>query len=53
MTGKYTIMENQQPVSSPSDQPEKRPNDNGQILVEAFVRIRDPNTQEVLVETRA
>ena len=46
-------MENQQPISSKADQTEKRPNDSGQILVEAFVRIRDPNTQEVLVETRA
>lgn len=46
-------MENQQPDNSIPDQAEKRPNDSGQILVEAFVRIKDPNTQEVLVETRA
>ena len=46
-------MENQQPDSAPVVQQEKRPNDSGQILVEAFVRIRDPNTQEILVETRA
>jgi hypothetical protein len=46
-------MENQKPINTADDQREKRPNDSGQILVEAFVRITDPNTKQVLVETRA
>jgi hypothetical protein len=46
-------MDNQQPDRAPIDVQEKRPDDSGQILVEAFVRIKDPNTQEILVETRA
>ena len=46
-------MENQPPSDQKTNTEDKRPNDSGQILVEAFVRITDPNTQEVLVETRA
>jgi hypothetical protein len=46
-------MDNQQLDKVPTDVQEKRPDDSGRILVEAFVRIKDPNTQEVLVETRA
>ena len=30
-----------------------RPNENGALHVEGFVKIFDPNTQEVLVEKRA
>jgi hypothetical protein len=30
-----------------------RPNENGAIHVEGFVKIFDPNTQEVIVEKRA
>jgi len=46
-------MENQQDTSVDESKFETTPNDKGQILVEAFVRITDPATQEVLVETRA
>lgn len=53
MTGKYTIMENQQIPANDTVETEKKPNDSGQILVEGFVRITDPDTKEVLVETRA
>jgi len=30
-----------------------RPNENGALHVEGFVKIFDPNTQEVIVEKRA
>lgn len=32
---------------------EKKPNDIGTIVVDAFVKIYDPNTKEVFVERRA
>jgi hypothetical protein len=53
MTGKYMTMDNQLNDNPPADKKDQRPNDSGQILVEAFVRIKDPNTEEILVETRA
>lgn len=54
MTGKYMIMENQQENTQQTTEPANtRPNENGSILVEGFIRITDPNTKEVLVETRA
>lgn len=54
MTGKYMIMENQQENKQPTNEPaQARPNEYGSILVEGFIRITDPNTKEVLVETRA
>ena len=30
-----------------------RPNENGALHIEGFVKIFDPNTQEVIVEKRA
>jgi hypothetical protein len=30
----------------------KRPNENGQILVDGVIKIFDPDTQEVFVEVR-
>jgi hypothetical protein len=34
-------------------QPERRPNENGNVHVEAFMRIFDPKNKEVFVEGRA
>lgn len=54
MTAKYKIMEDTQ--SQPPNKTEtgdRTPDDKGSILVEAFLRIKDPNSQEILVETRA
>lgn len=39
----------QQPQQLPAD----RPNDSGAFVIEGFLRITDPNTQEVMVEKRA
>jgi len=41
------------PPSPPSPQPTRSPNDAGSLRVEGFVRITDPNTKRVYVETRA
>lgn len=50
-------MKNQQQqhgkTSQPSQQPTRLPNDAGSLRVEGFVRIADPNTKRVYVETRA
>jgi hypothetical protein len=34
-------------------QPQKKPNENGTISVEGFIKIFDPKTQEKFVEKRA
>lgn len=34
-------------------QPQSRPTDQGSVAVEGFVRIYDPNSQRVYLETRA
>lgn len=43
------------PITSPQDQPRatSHPDDNGAFVIEGFLKISDPNTQEVLVEKRA
>lgn len=49
-------MENLQPKPSSNikDQPEpaKKPNENGYVHVDGFVRISDPETQKIFVEIR-
>lgn len=43
-----------QPVQKPANPaPTKRPNECGSIVVSGHVKIFDPNTKEVMVETRA
>jgi hypothetical protein len=37
----------------PADKPATRPNEQGSFAVMGHVKIYDPNSQEVLVETRA
>lgn len=32
--------------------PPKRPNESGSLRIDSFVKIHDPNTKEVIVETR-
>jgi hypothetical protein len=43
---------NQQPVTPPKPA-DKKPNENGVISVEGFVKIFDPETKEIFVEKRA
>ena len=50
-------MENKENVtdlekSNKDIQESKRPNENGQILVDGAVRIFDPSTKEIFVEVR-
>jgi len=33
--------------------PTARPNEQGTVTVQAFLRIRDPNTDRIILETRA
>lgn len=41
-------------VQAPKPAPEpRRPDDRGSIQVDGFVKIFDPNTQQVFLETRA
>lgn len=52
-TGKYDMTENLQPTSENKEQPvPARPNEQGRLNIDDFLRIYDPNTQQVLVEKR-
>lgn len=42
----------EKPTIESSDQPAKRPNENGSFAVMGHIKIFDPNTKEVLVESR-
>lgn len=48
------MQENQsdQPVSPTENKISRIPDDKGNIQIDSFVKIFDPNTQEVLVEVR-
>jgi hypothetical protein len=50
-----TIDQSNNPLDKPSEQPVevKTPNETGGISVTGFVKIFDPNTKEIIVETRA
>ena len=54
-TGKYVMTENTQSMSANVAQPAApaRPNEQGQLNIDDFLRIYDPNTQNVLVEKRS
>jgi hypothetical protein len=41
------------PSSAPANLAPKRPNENGTINVEGFIKIFDPTTKETFVEKRA
>lgn len=41
----------EQTVKQPA--PTSRPNEHGQLNIDEFLRITDPNTQQVFVEQRA
>jgi len=44
----------QQTTTEPGNTPKNdKPDDLGSLFLEAFVKITDPETQEVLLETRA
>jgi len=45
------MQQNQQTPSQP--QPVAHPDEKGSIAVSGFVKISDPNTKQVFVETRA
>lgn len=54
-TGKYVMIENLQPKTENKDpQPAPaRPNEQGQLNIDDFLRIYDPNSKKVLVEKRS
>ncbi len=54
MTKLNTKMENnsQKSVKPPVAAPQRRPNEQGTINVSGFVKIYDPKTKQVFVETR-
>ena len=41
-----------QPTTEPQPAA-KRPNESGQLYIDDFLRIRDPNTEEVILEKRS
>jgi hypothetical protein len=43
---------NSQPAK-PQNSVATKPNETGSVYIESFIKIHDPNTQEVLVEKRA
>ena len=47
------IQTTQQPVANVAKTPQKRPDETGTIVVQGFIKIFDPNTQEKFVEKRA
>lgn len=50
------MIQNQDPVhptAQPAVLPQPRPNEQGSFAVIGHVKIYDPNTQQVIVETRA
>lgn len=42
-----------QPVSAQQNEKPRRPNDKGNVNVQAFIRIFDPTTKKTYVEGRA
>ena len=55
MTAKVNTAMNQETENKPIEsveQPSRRPNENGSFAVMGHIRIFDPNTNEVLVESR-
>jgi hypothetical protein len=48
------MQENQsnQPITPTENRIVRKPDDKGNIQIDSFVKIFDPNTQEVLVEVR-
>jgi hypothetical protein len=48
-----TNLEQQSPIPEPIGINNDRPNEDGNFNIEGFVKIFDPETQEVLVEMRA
>ena len=51
--GKYSMIENKMPIQPTPQATAKKPNENGTISVQGFVKIFDPNTKEKFVEKRA
>jgi len=51
--GKYSMIENKTPIQPTPQATAKKPNENGTISVQGFVKIFDPNTKEKFVEKRA
>lgn len=47
------MQNNQQPVKQKTDSQPKRPNEQGSVSVTGFVKIFDPKTKQIFVETRA
>ena len=48
------MQQNQKPQSQqPPPKPAARPNERGTIAVSGFLKISDPETKQVFVETRA
>ena len=41
-----------QPCQEASDRSSKSPDEGGNIQIDGFVRISDPNTKEIIVEVR-
>jgi hypothetical protein len=47
------MIENKASTDSVKDNnPSKKPDDTGIIMVDGFIRVYDPNTQQVFVEVR-
>jgi len=47
------MQNNQQSVKQKTDSQPKRPNEQGSVSVTGFVKIFDPKTKQIFVETRA
>jgi hypothetical protein len=47
------MTETNQEQPKPEQTPATRPNDQGSISITGFVKIFDPKTNEIIVETRA
>lgn len=46
-------MSDQPTITDPTPEPQHKPNEQGTVSVEGFIRIYDPNDQEVFLESRA
>lgn len=54
--GKYVMTQNPMPNAGTKDQPQNtpaRPNEQGVLNIDEFLRISDPETKQVFVEQRA
>jgi len=40
-------------MQKPVSQPTKKPNESGTLVISGMVKIHDPNSKQVFVETRA